>query len=34
MMREKLRSELGMGAYAMVLLPRIKELAKEKIMLF
>lgn len=29
MMREKLRSELGMGAYAMVLLPRIKELAKE-----
>lgn len=29
MMREKLRSELGMGAYAIVLLPKIKELAKE-----
>ena len=29
MMREKLRSELGMGAYAIVLLPRIKELAKD-----
>lgn len=28
MMREKLRSELGMGAYAKVLLPRIKEYAK------
>ena len=25
MMREKLRSELGMGAYAIVLLPKIKE---------
>lgn len=25
MMREKLRSELGMGAYAKILLPRIKE---------
>lgn len=30
MMREKLRSELGMGAYAKILLPRIKEYAKEK----
>lgn len=29
MMREKLRSELGMGAYAIVLLPKIKELAKD-----
>lgn len=29
MMREKLRSELGMGAYAVVLLPKIKELAQE-----
>lgn len=29
MMREKLRSDLGMGAYAIVLLPKIKELAKE-----
>lgn len=28
MMREKLRSELGMGAYAVVLLPKIKELAQ------
>lgn len=27
MMREKLRSELGMGAYAKILLPRIKEYA-------
>ena len=27
MMREKLRSELGMGAYASVLLPKIKELS-------
>lgn len=27
-MREKLRSEYGMGAYAIILLPRIKELAK------
>lgn len=27
-MREKLRSELGMGAYAIVLLPKIKELAE------
>lgn len=27
MMREKLRSELGMGAYAKVLLPTIKELS-------
>ena len=26
-MREKLRSELGMGAYAILLLPKIKELA-------
>ena len=26
-MREKLRSDLGMGAYAIVLLPKIKELA-------
>jgi len=30
MMREKLRSELGMGAFAKILLPRIKELAKNK----
>lgn len=29
MMREKLRSELGMGAYAKILLPRIKEYSKE-----
>ena len=29
MMREKLRKELGMGAYAKVLLPEIKELLKE-----
>lgn len=29
MMREKLRSDYGMGAYAIILLPRIKELAKE-----
>ncbi len=29
MMREKLRSELGMGAYAKILLPRIKEYASE-----
>ena len=28
-MREKLRDELGMGAYAIVLLPQIKELSKE-----
>ena len=28
MMREHLRNELGMGAYAIVLLPKIKELAK------
>ena len=28
-MREKLRSELGMGAYAIVLLPKIKELANK-----
>lgn len=27
-MREKLRSEYGMGAYAIVLLPKIKELSK------
>lgn len=27
-MREKLRSELGMGAYAIILLPQIEELAK------
>ena len=27
-MREKLRSELGMGAYAILLLPKIKELAE------
>jgi len=30
MMREKLRSELGMGAFAKILLPRIKELGKDK----
>ena len=30
MMREKLRAELGMGAYAKILLPRIKEYAKEE----
>lgn len=29
MMREKLRKELGMGAYAKVLLPEIKELSKD-----
>ena len=29
MMREKLRSELGMGAYAKILLPKIKELSNE-----
>lgn len=29
MMREKLRKELGMSAYAKVLLPEIKELSKE-----
>lgn len=29
MMREKLRKDLGMGAYAKVLLPEIKELLKE-----
>ena len=29
MMREKLRRELGMGAYAKILLPRIKEYSKE-----
>lgn len=28
MMREKLRKELGMGAYAITLLPKIEELAK------
>lgn len=28
MMREKLRKDLGMGAYAILLLPKIKELAK------
>lgn len=28
-MREKLRSELGTGAYAITLLPKIKELSKE-----
>ena len=28
-MRERLRSEYGMAAYAIILLPRIKELAKE-----
>ena len=27
-MREELRSELGMGSYAIILLPKIKELAK------
>lgn len=30
MMREKLRAELGMGAYAKILLPRIKEYAEEE----
>ena len=30
MMREKLRTELGMGAYAKILLPRIKEYAEEE----
>ncbi len=29
MMRESLRKELGMGAYAIVLLPKIKKIAKE-----
>ena len=29
MMREKLRKELGMGAFAKILLPKIKELSKE-----
>ena len=29
MMREKLRNELGMAAYAKILLPRIKEYSKE-----
>ncbi len=29
MMRERLRKEYGMGAYAMILLPKIKEYAKE-----
>ena len=29
MMRERLRSELGMGAYAKILLPRIKEYSNE-----
>ncbi len=29
MMRERLRKDLGMGAYATVLLPKIKELAKD-----
>ena len=29
MMREKLRKEYGMGAYAIILLPRIKDFAKE-----
>lgn len=30
MMREKLREDLGMGAFAKILLPRIKELSEEK----
>lgn len=30
MMRERLRKELGMGAYAKILLPKIKELSQEK----
>lgn len=30
MMREKLRENLGMGAFAKILLPKIKELAKAK----
>lgn len=30
MMREKLRADLGMGAYAKILLPRIKEYAEEE----
>lgn len=30
MMREKLRADLGMGAFAKILLPRIKEFAKTK----
>ena len=30
MMREKLRADLGMGAFAKILLPRIKEYAKKK----
>ena len=29
MMREKLREDLGMGAFAKILLPRIKELSKD-----
>ena len=29
MMRERLRSEYGMGAYAIILLPRIKELSQD-----
>ena len=29
MMRERLRKDMGMGAYAIVLLPKIKDLAKE-----
>lgn len=29
MMRERLRQEFGMGAYAIILLPRIKEYAKD-----
>ena len=29
MMRERLRKELGMGAYAKILLPRIQEYAKK-----
>ena len=34
MMREKLRSELGMGAYAKVLLPTIKELSLNNLTLY
>lgn len=30
MMREKLREDLGMGAFARILLPRIQELSQEK----
>ena len=33
MMREKLRKDLGMGAYAKVLLPEVKELSKEMVLL-